>query len=988
MKQTLSITRKELSTYFGSPMALLFVFAFLVATLAAFFWVDTFFARNIADVRPLFRWMPILMIFLVAALTMRQWSEEQRSGTLEILLTLPVSKVQLVIGKFLAVLALVALALALTLFLPITASILGNLDWGPVVGGYLAALLMSAAYIAIGLFISSRTDNQIVALILAVLLCGAFYLVGTNGVTNLVGRGLSNALRAFGAGSRFESIERGVVDLRDLVYYLSLTGIFLVLNTLSLDKKRWSIGPSTMAYRRGVTLTSLLLVVNLVAINFWIYPLSGLRLDLTAQHEYSLSPTTKDLLASLREPLTIRGYISANTHPLLAPLIPQITDTLREYAIAGRGQVEAEVVDPIKNPGVEAEANQTYGIQPTPLQVAGRYETSVINAYFDILVRYGDQNVVLNFRDLIEVEQHRDGTVEVRLRNLEYDLTRSIKKVVYGFQSLDAVLAAMSEPVKLTLFVTPDTLPESLQTAPDTIQKVAGDLQKQSGGKFTFEVINPDASDTPVTRQQLVEIYKLRPIAVSLFSSQSYYLDMALQVGDPSTGSGRDPSTGSGRGPAKNPAQILYPTGDLSEADIRTTIESALKRATTGFLKVVGVWTPPETPTQDMFGQAQPALRTWQSVRQQLAQDYTVKSIDLSTGQVPSDVDVLVVISPSGLDDKARYAIDQYLMRGGSVIVGAGNYTLAVDQYVGNLTLEPIQAGLADMLASYGIRVEQSLVMDPQNEPFPVQVDRQVAGMTVREIQAINYPFFVDVRPDGMDRTSPIVANLPAVTMNWASPLTVDETKNQGRQVDVLLKSSANTWLRTSPDIQPDLTQYPNVGFPVEGEKAARPLAVAVRGSFESYFKDKPSPLQASAAVTDTTQSQTAVAGGAIEASPETARLVVIGSADFLTDIVFQISSSLTPDRYQNSLQLLQNAVDWSVEDLDLLSIRSRGTSARVLAPLTEGEQTFWEILNYGLALLALIGIAAAWNLRRRNERPLALVAPAAEAAKGAKRKA
>ncbi|PKM06023.1 MAG: hypothetical protein CVV17_02590, partial [Gammaproteobacteria bacterium HGW-Gammaproteobacteria-7] len=231
--------------------------------------------------------------------------------------------------------------------------------------------------------------------------------------------------------------------------------------------------------------------------------------------------------------------------------------------------------------------------------------------------RYGDQNVVLNFRDLIEVEQHRDGTVEVRLRNLEYDLTRSIKKVVYGFQSLDAVLAAMNEPVKLTLFVTPDTLPESLKTAPDTIRKVAGDLQKQSGGKFAFEVIDPDAPDAPVTRQQLLDIYKLRPIAVSLFSGQSYYLDMALQVGDPST----------------NAAQILYPTGDLSEADVRTTIESALKRSATGFLKVVGVWTPPETPTQDMFGQTQPALRTWQSVRQQLAQDYTVKTVDFATGR-------------------------------------------------------------------------------------------------------------------------------------------------------------------------------------------------------------------------------------------------------------------------------------------------------------------------------------------------------------------
>ena len=105
MKQTLVVARKELNSYFGSPMALIFVGVFLAATLFTFFWVDTFFSRGIADVRPLFNWMPLLLIFLVASLTMRQWSEEQHSGTLEILLTLPVRLSDLVLGKFLAVIA-------------------------------------------------------------------------------------------------------------------------------------------------------------------------------------------------------------------------------------------------------------------------------------------------------------------------------------------------------------------------------------------------------------------------------------------------------------------------------------------------------------------------------------------------------------------------------------------------------------------------------------------------------------------------------------------------------------------------------------------------------------------------------------------------------------------------------------------------------------------------------------------------------------------
>jgi len=966
MKQTLSITRKELSAYFGSPMALIFVGAFLAVTLFAFFWVDTFFARGIADVRSLFEWMPILMIFLVAALTMRQWSEEQRSGTLEVLLTLPVSKIQLVLGKFLAVMALVGVALGLTLFLPISVSIIGNLDWGPVAGGYLAALLLAAAYTAIGLFISSRTDNQIVALIITVLICGLFYLVGAQSVTSFVGRGLGNVLSALGSGSRFESIERGVIDLRDLMYYLALTAIFLILNILSLDSKRWSVGQATQGYRRSVVLTSALLVVNLVTMNLWLYPLAGLRLDLTAQGTYSLSSTTKDLLASLQEPLTIRAYISEKTHPLLTPLIPQVKDMLREYEIAGRGKVVADVVDPATSPDKEIEANQTYGIQPSPFQVAGRYEASVINAYFDILVRYGDQNQVINFRDLIEVTSHSDGTPDVHFSNLEYNLTQAIKKVTSGFQSVDNLLASLSSPVKLTLFATPASLPQDLKTAPQTIQKVAQDLASKSNGKFTFEMVDPDAAGAAITRQQLLDTYKLRPIAVSPFSDQSYYLDMALASSDAGTG--------------KTTTQLVYPSGDYSEANVQTALESALKRTSSGFLKVIGLWTPPEQPTQDMFGQQQPALRTWQQLEQQLSQDYTVQPVDLSTGQVPPEIDVLVIISPQNMDDKARYAIDQYLMRGGSVVVAAGNYEITVDQYSGNLALQPVQGGLNDMLASYGIKVDTPLVMDPQNEPFPVQVDRNVGNTVVREYQALDYPFFVDVRTDGMDQGSPIVSKLSAVTLNWASPVIVDPELNKDRQVNTLLQSSKGSWLRTDSNIMPNVQQYPGVGFPVEGERASHPLAVAVRGSFQSFFKGKPSPLAATQSTptagdqpTPTPAPSTQV-GSTIEASSDSARLVVVGSNDFLTDIVFQISSSIGTNRYLNSLQFIQNAVDWSVEDLDLLSIRSRGTTSHVLAALSQGSERFWEVLNYGVALLGLVVIGVLWGVRRRSEKPMALI--------------
>jgi ABC-2 type transport system permease protein len=955
MKQIWSITRKELSAYFGSPMALIFLGAFLAVTLFVFFWVEGFFARNIADVRPLFRWMPVLLLFLVAALTMRQWSEEQRSGTLEVLLTLPVRPVELVLGKFLSVLLLVALALALTLFLPITVSILGPLDWGPVIGGYLAALLLAAAYGAIGLFVSSRTDNQIVALLLTVLVGGVFYLVGTSGVTGLVGETVGDVLRAIGTGSRFESIERGVVDLRDLAYYLSLTGVFLALNVVSLDAKRWSRGERGAAYRRQALITVVLVVANLVAVNVWMAPLGGLRADLTAGQEYSLSPVTRDLIQNVQEPLLIRGYFSERTHPLLAPLVPRIRDMLREYEVASNGNVQVEIVDPRQDEELEAEANQVYGIRPSPFRVSDRYESSIINSYFDILVRYGDQYETLNFADLIEVESLPSGTPEVRLRNLEYDLTRAIKRVVYGFQSLESVYASIEGPIQLTAFITPASLPEEMEEIPQAVETVARELETESGGKFTYEIVNPDAPASSVDRETLINSYGLYPISASLFSTDSYYLHLLLQVGDE--------------------AQLLYPSGDLTEADIRTELTSALQRATPGFLKTVGLWMPNLQPQQNPFGGVSQPLSSWNLLQEQLRQDYTVETVDLTTGRVPGDVDVLVVVAPQGMTDQERFAIDQYLMRGGAVVVAAGNYALAQQQLPGGLSVEQLQDNLDEMLASYGVSVGETMVLDPQNEPFPVQTQRTAGGMQVIEIQEVDYPFFVDVRADGMSEDHPIVSNLPAITLHWVSPLSLDEAAQDGRDVEVLLESTDDAWLLTRIDVQPNTQLYPEYGFPVEGERASRPLAVAMRGTFESFFKDQPSPFEDAGTVTETVAGPT----GVVEVSPETARLVVVGSNEFIDDVMLDLSRSLAADRYLNNLQFMQNAVDWLAEDEDLLTIRSGGTYARLLEPMEPEQQSVWEIANYGVALAALVAIGVVWQVRRRSEEPMMLEEPSAE---------
>ncbi|MGC9399940.1 MAG: Gldg family protein [Anaerolineae bacterium] len=975
MRQILAITRKELRGYFGSPLALIFVGAFLAVTLFTFFWVDAFFARGIADVRPLFRRMPVLLIFLVAALTMRQWSEEQHSGTLEILMTLPVSSIRLVMGKFLAVVALVALALGLTIFLPITVSLLGNLDWGPVVGGYMASLLLAAAYAAIGLFLSSRTDNQIVALISTALVCGLFYLIGSGGVTDFFGQTLGDIFRALGVSSHFESIERGVIDVRDIFYYLTLTGLFLTLNVLSLKAKGWSESERTRPQRLSVTVTSLLVALNLVFVNVWAFPLRTWRLDLTEERMYSLSRPTRELLRGLEEPLLIRGYFSEKTHPLLAPLVPRVRDMLREYEIASGGQIRLEIVDPTKNPEMEAEAAQVYGIQPSPFQVSGRYETSIVNAYFDILIQYGDQSEVLNFQDIIDVQTNRDGTLNVQLRNLEYDLTRTIRKVVYGFQSLDAVLASLKTPAELTLYVTPETLPEGLTGGMETVEKVAQEIADGSDGKFTYRVVNLDAPDSDVSRQQLYDEYGLQPIAISLFSDQTYYFYLVLEVGEE--------------------ARVVNPT-EISETAVRKALEATLKRFSSGFLQVVGFWVPQQMPTQNAFGQMQQPISSWQTAQEVLREEYEVRTLDLTSGEAPTDVDVMVLIAPQNMSEKERFAVDQYLMRGGAVIVAASHYALMPDQITGGLALQSLRDGLDELLESYGVTVERGLVLDMQNAPFPAVTTRQVGGVPVQQVQAVDYPYFVDVRADGMAAESPIVSNLSAVTMNWVSPVTVDEEKNADREVTVLLKSSANSWLQEPvvqgegnvipPNIQPDFESYPQLGFKKGETMQSYPLAISIQGVFESAYKDRPSPFETEPEATPEAEGEAAAEEQEpqpqppqIDFSPTSARLVVLGSAEFLDDVVLDLSSRLGGEGYLNSLKLLQNAVAWATEDTALLGIRARGAASRVLYPLSERAQSFWEAANYVLALISLVVIGVVAHVRRRNEPPMVLLPPEGE---------
>lgn len=241
MNRTFAIAGREFRASLSSPLGYVFMLLFVIVGLSLFFFVEGFFSSGEASTRGFFKWIPFLMLLVGPALTMRFWADERKTGTYEVLATLPLTATQLVWGKFLAAFWMLGLALLLTIGVPIVASNYGELDWGPVVGGYTGALLLGSAYLAIGLVCSALVQEQLLALFLGWAVCGLTLLPDLAFWDSL----FQNAqwlleLRSIGFASRFDSIERGVLDLRDLLFYLSATGFFLYLNVALLRWRRFT----------------------------------------------------------------------------------------------------------------------------------------------------------------------------------------------------------------------------------------------------------------------------------------------------------------------------------------------------------------------------------------------------------------------------------------------------------------------------------------------------------------------------------------------------------------------------------------------------------------------------------------------------------------------------------------------------------------------------------------------------------------------------
>ncbi len=235
-----AIFRREFAAYFATPLALVFIVIFLAMSGVFTFYIGNFFGRGQADLQPFFLYHPWLYLFLIPAIAMRLWAEERKSGTIELLLTLPLPVPAIVLGKYLAALAFTGLALALTFPVWITVNYLGDPDNGVIMASYLGSLLMAGGFLAIGAALSAVTQNQVIAFVLTVTVCFLFMVSGLPIVLDWVPElwGLKSMVAGLSMLSHFNAIMGGVIDLRDLLYFLSLIAFWLFANQVIVDMKR------------------------------------------------------------------------------------------------------------------------------------------------------------------------------------------------------------------------------------------------------------------------------------------------------------------------------------------------------------------------------------------------------------------------------------------------------------------------------------------------------------------------------------------------------------------------------------------------------------------------------------------------------------------------------------------------------------------------------------------------------------------------------
>jgi len=408
MKNIVIVAKKELRSYFNNPTAFVVVLAFLL--LWEFLFFRNVFLIGEVSLDGLFEYLPWIFMIIVPAFTMGALAEEKSEGTLEFLLTHPLSQAELIIGKFLGILAFVAMSLLFIFPLAWSFSRFGDLDWGKVFGQYLSGVFLAAVLASLGIFISSLFSSQISSFLVSAVAGFFLVIVGTEFFSNRFPLEISSFLEQLSVSNHFDSVSRGVIDTRDIWYFVSLAAVFLGLTYLNLVKSKY--GNRKSAYKNYQIGSAIMLGVFVLS-NIVGARIPG-RIDLTQERIYTLSPATKDIVSHLPDIVNVSLYASDKLPAQLQPVLRETKDTLEDYRKVSQGKLKVTY----KNPSTDNEAAKeaaSQGIQPVRFNVVSQEEFQVKDGYLGIAIAYGGKNEAIPF-----VEDMND---------LEYQMTSLISKL-------------------------------------------------------------------------------------------------------------------------------------------------------------------------------------------------------------------------------------------------------------------------------------------------------------------------------------------------------------------------------------------------------------------------------------------------------------------------------------------------------------------------------------------------------------------------------
>jgi ABC-2 type transport system permease protein len=467
----LALLKKEINSFFASPIGYLVLAIFLIINgLFLFLFKNEFniLDYGFADLSSFFTLAPWILIFLIPAVTMRSFSEEKRQGTLELLLTRPISKLQIVLGKYFAAVLLIVLALIPTFLYVYTVyqlgNPIGNLDLGSTIGSYIGLLFLVAAYTAIGIFSSSISKNQIVAFIIAVFICLFFYI----GFESLADYLSSNTIDSLGMQAHFESIGRGIIDTRDLLYFLTVTVIFILLTTLGISSEKVGIKPL-----KTVLVISLgFIVMNVFTQGFY------KRFDLTKDSRYTLSKATLYIVNSATEPIIIDVFLEGDFPAEFRRLQDETRQLLEEFA-SENNNIKFSFLNPIEDESVRdqnLELLNQRGLTPMRLNVQKNGKSSQETIIPWALASYGETTVEISLiKNKIGTNQQE--LVSNSVQHLEYAFADGFSKLLSPKRLKIAVLRGNGqlENKYVADFIT--SLRDYYFIAPFTLDSVANNAE-------------------------------------------------------------------------------------------------------------------------------------------------------------------------------------------------------------------------------------------------------------------------------------------------------------------------------------------------------------------------------------------------------------------------------------------------------------------------------------------------------------------------------